>query len=183
MVHKLDKVRNTLADQQLKLKAMRTNKVKDQLSIETKVFKMLKDIGVELSSYHEGSLNGKDIKKVMNNASHVFDCISVVFKEGKRDDCLLPNAEIESLCLHFCEMFVLWDGAFSLAQTVNPMELDVITYQRYVLAAVEGSKSLQCTVTPKVHMMLKHVEWQMMNIKGVWATKWKIELSGFTKPG
>ncbi len=44
---------------------------------------------------------GKDIKKVMNNASHVFDCISVVFKEGKRDDCLLPDAEIESLCLHF----------------------------------------------------------------------------------
>ena len=127
---------------------------------------MLKDIGVELSSYHGGSLNGKDIKKVMNNASHVFDCISVVFKEGKRDDCLLPDAEIESLCLHFCEVFVLWDGAFSLARTVNPMELDVITYRRYVLAAVEGSKALQCTVTPKVHMMLKHVEWQMTNIKG-----------------
>ena len=67
---------------------------------------MLKDIGVELSSYHGGGLNGKDIKKVMNNASHVFDCISVVFKEGKRDDCLLPDAEIESLCLHFCEVFV-----------------------------------------------------------------------------
>ena len=56
---------------------MRTNKVKGQLSIETKVFKVLKDIGVELTSYHGGSLNGKDIKKVMNNASHVFDCISV----------------------------------------------------------------------------------------------------------
>ena len=46
------------------------------------------------------------------------------------------------------------------------MELDVITYQRYVLAAVAGSKDLQCTVTPKVHMMLKHVTWQMTNIKG-----------------
>jgi hypothetical protein len=128
---------------------------------------VLKDIGVELSSYHGGSLNGKDIKKVINNASHVFDCISVVFKEGKRDDCLLlTDAEIELLCLHFREVFILWDGAFSLARTVNPMELDVITYRRYVLAAVEGSKALQCTVTPKVHMMLKHVEWQMTNMKG-----------------
>ena len=65
-------------------------------------------------------------------------------------------------------MFVLWDGAFSLARTVNPMKLHVITYQRnvLVLAAVEGSKALKCTVTPKVHMMLKHVEWQMTNIKG-----------------
>ena len=112
-------------------------------------------------------MNGKDVKKVMNNASRVFDCISVVFKEGKRDDCLLlTDAEIELLCLHFCEVFVLWDRAFPLARTVNPMELDVITYRRYVLAAVEGSEALQCTVTPKVHMMLKHVEWQMTNIKG-----------------
>ncbi len=68
------------------------------------------------------------------------------------------DAEIESLCLHFCEVFVLWDGAFLLAWTVNPMELDVITYQRYVLAAVAGSKDLQCTVTPKVHMTLKRVK-------------------------
>jgi hypothetical protein len=81
--------------------------VKGQLSIETKVFKVLKDIGVELSSYHGGSLNGKDIKKVMNNASHVFNKFSLVFKEGKRDDCLLSDTEIESLCLHFCEVFVL----------------------------------------------------------------------------
>jgi hypothetical protein len=79
---------------------------------------------------------------------------------------VLLDAEIESLCLHFCEVFVLWDGAFLLARTVNPMELNVITYQRYVLAAVAGSKDLQCTVTPKVHMMLKHITWQMTNIKG-----------------
>ncbi len=29
--------------------------------------RLLKEIGVELSSYHGGSLNGKDIKKVMNS--------------------------------------------------------------------------------------------------------------------
>ena len=111
-------------------------------------------------------MNGKDIKKVMNNASHIFYNYSLISKERKRDDCLLLDAEIEALCLHFREVFVLWDGAFSLARTVNPTEIDAITYQRYVLAAVKASKALQCTVTPKVHMMLKHVEWQMTNIKG-----------------
>jgi hypothetical protein len=140
--------------------------VKGQQSIETKIFKVLKDIGVELSSYHGGSLNGKDIKKVMNNASHVFDNFSLIFKERKRDDCLLSDAEIEGLRLHFCEVFVLWDGAFLLARTVNPTELDAITYQRYVVASVKASRSRQCTITPKVHMMLKHVKWQMTNIKG-----------------
>jgi hypothetical protein len=29
-----------------------------------------------------------------------------------------------------------------------------------------GSKDLQCTVTPKVHLMLEHIEWQMRNIQG-----------------
>jgi hypothetical protein len=38
-------------------------------------------------------------------------------------------------------------------------------YRLYVDAAVQGSKDLQCTVTPKVHLMLEHVEWQMRNIQ------------------
>ena len=55
---------------------MRSEKVKGQESIETKFFEVLKKIGVELSAYHGGSLNGKDIKKVMNNATHVFDTMA-----------------------------------------------------------------------------------------------------------
>jgi hypothetical protein len=57
--------------------------VRGQQSIETKVFKVLKEIGVELSSYHGGSLNGKDIKKVMNNAFHIFDQFAAIFKGGE----------------------------------------------------------------------------------------------------
>ena len=166
-VNKLEKARDRLAAQLLKLKVIRTNKVKGQQSIETCIFKVLRDIGVELSSYHGGSLNGKDIKKVMNNTTHVFDNYSYIFKDRKRDDCLLSDAEIEGLCLRFCEVFVLWDGAFLLARTVNPTELDAITYQNYVVASFKASRSLQCTITPKVHMMLKHVKWQMTNIKGI----------------
>ncbi len=113
------------------------------------------------------------MRKVMNNASHVFDNLSLVFKEGKKVDCLLLDAGIESLCLHFCEAFVLWDDAFLLARTVNPMELDVINYQMYVLAVVTGSKDLQCAVNPKVHMMLTHIKRQMTNIKGGLGNKMK----------
>jgi len=36
----------------------------------------------------------------------------------------------------------------------------------HVRAAVKGSKDLRCTITPKVHLMLEHVEWQMTNIRG-----------------
>jgi hypothetical protein len=47
---------------------------------------VLKEVGVELSSYHGESLNGKDVKKVMNNASHIFDQLAAILKEGKRKE-------------------------------------------------------------------------------------------------
>jgi hypothetical protein len=58
---------------------------------------VLKEIGVELSSYHGGSLNGKDIEKVMNNATHLFDEFASIFKKWKREDCLLSDNDINSM--------------------------------------------------------------------------------------
>ncbi len=75
-------------------------KVKGRGSIETRVFDVLKEIGVVLSSYHWGSLNGKNIKKVMDNATHIFDQVADIFKEGKRPDCIMTDADIDTLCLH-----------------------------------------------------------------------------------
>ena len=165
-VNKLKRARSTLAVQQDKLKVMRAAKGKTEDSVDTKLFKVLKEIGVELSSYHGGSLNGKDIKKVMNNAGHIFDELAVIMKEGKRPDSILSDANVDALCVHFREVFILWDGAFSLARTVNPMENDTKTYLCYVSAAVHGNNALRCTITPKVHLMLMHVAWQMRNIRG-----------------
>jgi hypothetical protein len=78
----------------------------------------------------------------------------------------LSEEALDAMCLHFREVFVLWDAAFLLARTVNPMEQDIETYQRYVLAAVQGNALLRRTIPPNVHLMLKHVAWQMGKIKG-----------------
>ncbi len=98
---KLQKAQRTLADQELTLKGMLSEKVKVWGNIETRMFDVLKEIGVELSSYHGGSLNGKDINKVMNNANLVFNQVVDIFKEGKRPDCIMTDADIDALCLHF----------------------------------------------------------------------------------
>ena len=150
------------------------------------MFKLLKNVGVELSSYHGGSLIGKDIKIIMNNSAHIFGGLTVIMKEGKRPNSIgsiLSNSDVDALCLHFWEVFVQWDGAFSLARTVGPMEQDTKTYLRYVLAAVHGNDALGCTVTPKVHMMLKHVAFQMRYIRGGWEKIWKIGWSDCIRPG
>jgi hypothetical protein len=164
----LMKTHEKVTEQLDKLKQIRSAKVKAPSSIETKMFKVLKTISVELSSYHGGSLNhDKDIKKVMNNATYVFDeLLALIFEEGTRPDCLLTNDNINALCLHFREVFVLCDGTFSLARTIDPVEADIETYRTYVTAAVERHTALKCSVTPKVHSMLKHVVGQMKNIGG-----------------
>ena len=72
IVQKLKKTHRRLAEQQSKLGELRRSKVRGEHSIETKIFKVLNKIGIELSSYHGGSLNGKDIKKVMSNGTHIF---------------------------------------------------------------------------------------------------------------
>jgi hypothetical protein len=85
---------------------------------------VLKEIGLELSSYHGRSLNGMDIKKVMNNATYIFDQFAAIFKEVKREGCQLMDADIDLMCLHFGEVYVLWDKAFSLGRTINPTDED-----------------------------------------------------------
>jgi hypothetical protein len=87
-------------------------------------------------------------------------------KGGKRPDSILADANINALCVHFWEVFILWDGLFLFAQTVNPMENDTKTCLCYVSAAVHGNNALCCTITPKVHLMVMHVRWQMRNIQG-----------------
>ena len=44
--------------------------------------------------------------------------------------------------------------------------MDAHTYQTFVEAALRGSKILQCPITPKVHVMLRHVAWQMIHLRG-----------------
>ena len=145
---------------------MQSSKASSASSLEAGVSKILKRIGVEQSSYHGGSLYGKDIKKVMNNATYLFDKFSSLLLSGKRDDCELSDNVIDSLCQHFKLVLVLWDGEFSLLRKKNPMADNSQQYQQFVNAAVIQHVNLGLTITPKVHLMFKHVRWQMDNIKG-----------------
>jgi hypothetical protein len=56
---------------------------------------------------------------------------------------------------------MLWDGALSYASIINPTSEDIVMYERFVTAAVHLHKDLGMSVTPKVHLMWKHVKYQM----------------------
>lgn len=167
MADKLKRARALLSDKQKALRRLQSVKKKKSESLETQIFKLLKEeAGVELTSYHGGSLTGKDIKKVMEKATYLFNEFSSILKTGKGDDCKLTDDDIDRLCHDFMTAFVLWDGAFSIARKCYPTPTDVNMYQRYVDAAVDMHVKLGLNITPKVHLMYKHVAMQMETIEG-----------------
>ncbi len=98
MVDKFDRTRTIISNTQKNLRILQSSKAKSGTSLETKLLKVLKKFGVEQSSYPGGSLNGKDIKKVMNNVSYLFDEFSSILKSRKRNNCELSNDNIDKLC-------------------------------------------------------------------------------------
>jgi hypothetical protein len=166
MADRITRTRRLYSDTQRSGRTLQSSKAKSATSLETSIFKVLKGIGVEQSSYHGGSLTGKDIKKVINNLTYLLEQFKSILISRKRDGCELNNDDMEELCKHFHTVFLLWDGAFAYARKINPTAEDAKIYEQFVEAAVAGHLRLGLTITPKVHLMLKHVRLQMVNIDG-----------------
>ncbi len=53
--------------------------------IESEMFVTLKLFGIEVQAYHGGSLHGKDVQKLMSNASDIFKSFADTLKKCKKD--------------------------------------------------------------------------------------------------
>mmetsp|Transcript_18795 Transcript_18795/g.40722 ORF Transcript_18795/g.40722 Transcript_18795/m.40722 type:complete len:254 (-) Transcript_18795:64-825(-) len=130
--------------------------------IESQMFSVLKlKYGVTVQAYHGGTMTGKDIQKVMENASAIFALFANILKVNKKEGFLLLDEDIDALCNQFSNLCVLWDGAFSYASILDPTDNDIKQYKRFVTAAVKSHIAAGLSVTPKVHLMWKHVALQM----------------------
>ena len=114
----------------------------------------MKEVRVELAAYHGTSLTGKDIRKVMNNSTYLFDKFATILKEGMWEHSEYSNTDIDDLCRRFKLSFELWDGAFSIARKYDPTWEDAALYQHFDDAAVAMHRTNQLRITPKVHLMV-----------------------------
>ena len=142
------------------------------------MLRVLMEIGVELTRYHGGSLAGVDIKRVIANAPFVFSKFATILKDEKRKNpnCTLTDKDIDILCNRYKELYLLWDGAFATARTINPTEDDLALYCRFANAAVHCHKKIGCSITHKVHLM-----W--LNSQVDWVKRWRIGWSYSINPG
>ena len=123
--------------------------------IESEVFKILKvQYGTKLQAYHEGTMRGKGIQKVMSNGTQIFAVFAAILKENKRPDSKFDTEEKLITFVIILQIVLLYGMEHSLLQgKFAPSEDDVIQYKRFVTAAVLSYVDLGCNVTPKVHMM------------------------------
>jgi len=163
-IAKAKKYKSSLNDKINEFKKMRKNSGD---GIESEMFLTLKSYGIEVQAYHGGSLHGKDVQKLMNNASDIFSSFADILKNNRKEGCEYDEATIDALCKSYAELCVLWDGAFSYASTIDPTKNDIDMYQRFVTAAVHLHVQLGLNVTPKVHLMWKHVADQMTLLGGL----------------
>ena len=166
IVKEIDKGRGMITRLKAKLVEFRSVRKKTDGGLEDLMLRVLRSIGVELTRYHGGTLAGMDVKKLVANASFVFDEFAKILKAKKRSECRLSDDDIDRLCEEHKQCLLLWDGAFSLARGINPTDHDCNLYLCYVKAAVDCHIRLGISVTPKVHLMLCHVYDQMKNIPG-----------------
>jgi len=160
---KLSKARTHLKTLKDKIAEYKKDRKKDGDGIESQLFSVLKSMyGITIQAYHGGSLTGKDIQKLMSNADEIFSIFANILKSNKKPGCSYGDVEIDALCKSFANLCILWDGAFSYASKVNPTADDIALYKRYVTAAVYCHVAEGLSITPKVHMMWKHVATQML---------------------
>jgi hypothetical protein len=148
------------------IKKFESARKKTNGSLESKLFAVLKVVGVELARYHGGSLIGKDVKRVMQHVDYIFDEFATILKNNKKSDCEMSDEDIDQMCQRYSNLLLLWDGAFSYARKIDPSQQDIEQYQQFVTAAVNCHQAVGCTITLKVHLMLAHVAWLLGLIPG-----------------
>ena len=95
---RLKKKRTYLGLLKKQLRTFRSNRRKSGEGLESKMFKLLREIGVKLTHYHGGSLNGKDIRKVTDNATYIFDQWALILKEGNGEGYMMGPDAIDERC-------------------------------------------------------------------------------------
>ena len=67
--------------------------------------------------------------------------------------------KIDERCQQYKSVFLMWNRAFSVAQKMSLSKDNRKMLCRFVDVAVDGHCNLGCTITLKVHLMWKRLEW------------------------
>ncbi|KAL7548721.1 hypothetical protein ACHAWF_011993 [Thalassiosira exigua] len=144
----------------------RVNRKSDDVSLYCDIDDILKRYGIHRSAYHGGQINGIGIKLLMDNAAGIMAEIKTLFISKLTVDSRAGADKIEKFCSDMTRYFTLWDDAFSMMHTVDPVEEDFVKTQATIDLAMECMRNLGMSITPKAHGAEAHVVNQMRTTPG-----------------
>ena len=127
---------------------------------------ILESYGILRAAYHGGDLTGVCVIKLMTHAEAIMSEIAIILKSNKGDECIMEDTEIDELCNNSKMVLTYWDGALAGLHIEYPKEEDYSNTQLFVDAALQLTRKMDMTVTPKGHGGEKHLVGQMRSTKG-----------------
>lgn len=92
--------------------------------------------------------------------------IAIILKSNKGDECIMEDTEIDELCNNSKMVLTYWDGALAGLHIEYPKEEDYTNTQLFIDAALQLTRKMDMTVTPKGHGGEKHLVAQMRVTRG-----------------
>ena len=135
-------------------------------SLYSQIDSILEFHNIQRAAYHGGDLTGGCVKNLMSHSKEIMDKVSVLLKQNKSPLCTMSDNDIDELCNNSCTLLILWDGAMAVLHTEFPREEDCDKAQQFIDAALELTRKMNMTVTPKSHGGEAHLVKQMRATKG-----------------
>ena len=151
-----------------KLDGYRLARKTDDTSIYSKIDEILTKYDIKRAAYHGGQLTGVCVKQLMSKADEIMNEVATLLIDEKQhnDECIMTDDAINTLCDNMATLLIRWDGALACLHTVNPTEEDCTQAQNFIDQAMELTREMGYSVTPKYHGAEAHIVNQMRDTVG-----------------
>ena len=141
LVQDVDDLVDETSDLRKQIQQYRTDHKVDDVSLYAEIDDIFNKYKIHRSAYHSGQINGVGIKLLMDNATEIMGEIKELFLQ-RQTDSSVAHDQICDFCNHMTQFFTLWDDAFSLVHTIDPVEKDFVDAQNTIDQALQSRGGL-----------------------------------------
>jgi hypothetical protein len=136
----------------------------DEISIHTKIERVLETHGIKIQTNHGGQLTGGAILLLLNNHDVIMDDISsicsdtILEKQNNNDPPVLcPTIEeMNHIIQSHHDLFRSQDTVYSHLRLINPTEQEMIETWECILVMEKLWWKMELSETPKAHLIFTH---------------------------
>ena len=141
----------------------------EEKSLYSQIDDVLKNHKIKRAAYHGGDLQGNDVHKFMKGAEDIMNGINELMSKEARSNlqCKLSDDQIKRKCNDIKLALQHWHNVHRVAsKTTAPTEEDLRNLKDDIRQAMAATRSLELSITLKMHGTEDHLYKQMRDIPG-----------------